>query len=61
MKKIIVLLLALMFISLNVSAAYVRANKESVEIDAIYSNEWGSPFVTFKTQINSVCSEGVGP
>ena len=46
------------FISSNVFAEYTRANKDMVEIDSIYTNEWGSPFVKFKTAINTVCGGG---
>jgi hypothetical protein len=42
------------------SAAYTRASSSAVEIDTIYSNEWGSPFVTFKTVVNAACWGGTG-
>src|SRR5258706_9509802 len=40
------------------SAVYTRTNSGSVDIDSIYANEWGSPFVTFKSQINPACYGG---
>jgi hypothetical protein len=40
-------------------ADYTRAGTAPVFIDMIYANEWGSPFVTFKTQINPTCG-GLG-
>ena len=42
------------------SAVYTRTNSGSVDIDSIYANEWGSPFVTFKSQINPACYGGNG-
>ena len=42
------------------SAVYTRTSSGAVEIDSIYANEWGSPFVTFKSQINTACYGGNG-
>src|SRR5438046_3772285 len=42
------------------SAVYTRTSSGAVEIDSIYANEWGSPFVTFKSQINAACYGGNG-
>ncbi len=39
-------------------AAYTRASTMPVQIDQIYQNEWGSPFVYFKSQINTACASG---
>jgi len=41
-------------------AAYTQASSGPVQIDTIYANEFGSPFVTFKTQINAACADGTG-
>ncbi len=41
-------------------AAYVRASSADVEVNDIYANEWGAPFMTFKSVINSACHGGNG-
>ena len=41
-------------------AAYTRAFSAPVQIDQVYQNEWGSPFVYFKSQINAACANSGG-
>lgn len=41
-------------------AAYTEAMSTAVQIESIYVNEWGSPFITFKTQVNPNCHNGNG-
>jgi hypothetical protein len=37
-------------------ATYTRATSPPVTVSQIYSNELGSPFVTFSSNINSACA-----
>lgn len=46
----------LLFGSTPAMAEYTRTSSGPVYIQSIYSNEWGSPFVFFRTQVNPVCS-----
>jgi hypothetical protein len=47
--------------STSVHAAYVRAElSQPVLVEQVYANEWGSPFVTFTTAVNAVCSSTRG-
>lgn len=39
-------------------ATYTRATSSAVTVSQIYSNELGSPFVSFSTSINNACSGG---
>ncbi|MBL8339731.1 MAG: hypothetical protein JNM97_23395 [Rhodoferax sp.] len=60
MPAITTLALGLALAPVSASAAYVRAESIDVSVDAIYANEWGSPFVTFIPAVNTVCSGGRG-
>lgn len=46
--------------SVSAHAAYTRASSAPVTIANIYTNEWGSPFVTFTTTVNTACYGGTG-
>jgi hypothetical protein len=56
MKLRMTLMVIALLIHQSALAGYTRAGSVPVEIDTIYSNEWGSPFVTFKSSVNAACS-----
>lgn len=61
MKSSVGLLLAAAALTWNVAnAAYTRAASGPVTVTQIYTNELGSPFVTFSAPVNSACSGGNG-
>src|SRR5262245_554245 len=59
-QKVAVFTMAFTLASSAATAAYTRASSIPVEIDTIYANEWGSPFVTFKAPVHAACSGGNG-
>jgi len=55
-KVVVFLAIVSLFGSQSAAAVYTRTSSGPVNIDSIYSNEFGSPFVQFTTSINPACT-----